>query len=283
MTARQIFDTVMNALEPVYGKDEAQGMAFLLLEHLGVMKTAVLARQPMQTDTAILEKWVKRLRNHEPIQYVLGEAHFYKRTFKVSEAVLIPRPETEELAAWIIADYTYSSSGNQPTKPVLLDIGTGSGCLAVTLAKEIQDSMVFALDISAEALRIAAENARLNQAKITFMEQDILNEFAFEPELDVVVSNPPYVTDSEKSGMSLNVLNFEPHQALFVPDEKPQLFYSRLAQLSRNLLKTGGNCYLELNPNFAFETAALFDKQGFSKVEIRKDLSGKNRMLKATL
>jgi release factor glutamine methyltransferase len=282
MTAKQIFDTVMTELNPVYGKDEAQSMAFLLLEHIGVMKTAVLAHQPMQTDTAILNQWVARLKNYEPIQYILGEAHFYKYTFKVNSAVLIPRPETEELIEWIIEDYKSLQTAETDVAFSIADIGTGSGCIAVSIAKEIKSATVYGIDISEDALKIATENARLNQAKVAFIRQDILTDGSFSESLDIIVSNPPYITKTEKTEMSLNVINYEPHLALFVPDEEPLLFYNRIVHFSKKHLKPGGKCFLELNPQYAYETASLFDGQGFAKVEIRKDISGKNRMLKAT-
>jgi release factor glutamine methyltransferase len=281
MTAKEIFDNVIHEIEPIYGNDEARSMAFVLLEHIGVLKTAVLSRQPMETDTSVLQKWIERLKKHEPIQYIIGETVFYKRNFKVSTAVLIPRPETEELVEWII-DYAGTGWVERDDEKInILDIGTGSGCIAVSLAKEIEGSEVTAIDISEEALKTARENARLHNASVRFLQEDMLQKFDFDRQLDIVVSNPPYVTEKEKEDMQPNVLRYEPMLALFVPDEEPLLFYRKIAFFCRQYLKPGGSCFLELNTEYAHRTAALFDEEGFSEIIIRKDISGRNRMMKA--
>jgi release factor glutamine methyltransferase len=284
MTAKEIFDSTIKEIEPLYGNDEARSIAFSLLEHIGIMKTAVLAHQPMETDTSILQKWIERLKKYEPLQYILGETTFYKRIFRVNSSVLIPRPETEELMEWIIRDFgSVEEDFSEKPAVTIMDIGTGSACIAVTLAKEIAESAVFAMDISEEALKVAKENALLNHADVHFLKQDILHDFDFQTPLDIVVSNPPYVTENEKSAMQANVLNYEPHLALFVPNEKPQLFYQRIATFAKKYLKPTGVCYLELNANLAHQTAELFDKEGFTEIIIKKDLSGNNRMLRAAL
>jgi release factor glutamine methyltransferase len=280
MTAKELFDRVIGELEPIYGREEAQAMSFRLLEHIGILKTEVLAHRPMRPDTAVLQEWIARLRQHEPLQYILGEADFYGRPFQVNRSVLIPRPETEELVAWIVKDWQ-QAAGKLSTH--ILDIGTGSGCIAVSLAKELPDSQVWALDISEEALKVAASNAHLHHAQVHFLQQDVLKDFHLPQTLDVMVSNPPYVREEEKAEMELQVLRYEPHAALFVPDQQPLMFYQRIARLVRQLLAPEGLCYLEVNARLAHETAQLFDAEGFREIVIKKDLSGKQRMLRVAL
>lgn len=215
-----------------------------------------------------------RLKNGEPYQYVLGEAEFYGRRFNVTYDVLIPRPETEELVEWVVSEARDKCSR-------YLDIGTGSGCIAVTLAKEIPNAQIDAWDISEKALVIASENARHNKAQVIFSQVDILHPLSKSGRYDVIVSNPPYVTESEQKDMSRNVLDFEPHVALFVPDNRPLLFYERIADLAEELLNDGGMLYFEINREKADSLTTLLCNKGFQSVEVRNDISGNPRMIRA--
>ncbi|MDD2436189.1 MAG: peptide chain release factor N(5)-glutamine methyltransferase [Massilibacteroides sp.] len=218
---------------------------------------------------------VQRLSRQEPIQYILGETLFYGYRFRVTPAVLIPRPETEELVERIIRE-------EKTERLQVLDIGTGSGCIAVSLARQLNQASVWAVDISEEALSVARENAKRNLAEVTFLQMDVLQA---EPELpgklDLLVSNPPYVMNGEKQAMEQNVLNYEPHQALFVSDNDPLVFYRAIADLGRRLLKEGGRLYLEINAALGKETLDVLKERQYKECQLEKDLSGKDRMIKA--
>jgi release factor glutamine methyltransferase len=217
---------------------------------------------------------VARLKNHEPIQYVLGETEFYGNRFKVSPAVLIPRPETEELVDWIL------KSEIKPEAKIL-DIGTGSGCIAISLKKGNPDFEVTAMDISEEALLVANENAALNRSEIKFFRYDILSSEPLPRQVwDVIVSNPPYVTESEQQIMNTNVLEFEPKLALFVPDADSLIFYKAIIRFAGIHLNEGGFLFLEINEKFGAEMATLLTRSGY-KVELKKDINGRDRMVKA--
>ena len=221
-----------------------------------------------------LSEIVERLKRREPVQYVLGRTEFYGLMFRVNPDVLIPRPETEELVEWVLEDVSL--------KPVsVLDVGTGSGCIAVTLAKKLKRGDVYACDNSSKALAIASCNARENGTEVHFFEQDILRPFAGHGKYDVVVSNPPYVLESEKGQMEENVLLFEPSNALFVPNHSPLLFYERLADLSHEILNPGGGLYFEINARKGEEVRTMLLKKGYRDVELRNDLSGNPRMVRA--
>ncbi|EAY31925.1 peptide chain release factor N(5)-glutamine methyltransferase [Microscilla marina] len=279
--AKQLFDQCRQALLPYYPATEAQSMAFLLLEHLFQLdKMQVLINQPIQTIPQVLQvldNALRRLQQYEPIQYITKQAEFYGLPFRVKPGVLIPRPETEELVAWIIQDFQ-----SQPL--TLLDIGTGSGCIAVTLAKNMPQAQVNALDVSNEALTIAQQNAALNKVNIQWIAHNILapsfTHFA-DQSLDVIVSNPPYVTPAEQAQMHENVLKHEPALALFVPQNEPLLFYEAITQVARQKLKPQGALYFEINEQFGAITKKMIEQQGFQEVEVRKDLFGKDRMVKA--
>lgn len=217
-----------------------------------------------------LEGILSRLCNFEPIQYVQGTARFLGRSFRVAPGVLIPRPETEELVEGMLKEISPASR--------ILDIGTGSGCIAVTLSKELPEAEVVGWDISEEALAIARTNNDLQQASVQFALCDVLTyQPAAEDCFDVIVSNPPYVTESEKHGMEENVLGWEPFSALFVPDTDPLLFYRRIGQLGQEMLPSGGRLYFEINRAFGDATAAMLCGQGYTDVHIRKDISGNDR------
>jgi release factor glutamine methyltransferase len=218
---------------------------------------------------------VGELRKYRPIQYVLGETEFYGLKFIVNENVLIPRPETEELVDWVI-----KSCAGKAKRYTILDIGAGSGCIAVSLAKNLPTASVCALDISQKALDVAKQNAQLNKVSVEFVQQDI---FANPPlgEWDIIVSNPPYVLPSEKKEMSANVLDYEPHQALFVPEEKPLLFYERIAGIGLRHLEKEGTLFFEINAFFGKAVVEMLQEKGYQSVELLKDISGKDRMISA--
>lgn len=225
-----------------------------------------------------IDKIVERIDQNEPIQYVLGRSLFCGISFSVTPDVLIPRPETEELVELITARHAGSA-------PRILDIGTGSGCIAVSLAKKLPESRVEAWDISEKVLQVARKNAQENQANVTFKQVDITRELppeAVQP-YDIIVSNPPYVCLREKAEMERNVLDYEPHLALFVPDEDPLLFYRAILRAGKRLLAEGGFIYFEINRMFGHQTVSLLRQNGYEKTEIIQDLSGNDRMVAARL
>jgi len=272
-------------LGTIYSKNELKSISRLLLRQLAGMSSVQIysdkdTKFPDDILT-ILETSVNRLLNREPIQYVLGEAEFFELNFKVKPGVLIPRPETEELVELILKDFK-----NKNKNIRLLDIGTGSGCIAVSLAKNLPDAMVSAWDISDDALKIARENAELNRVTVNFQLLDILSTEVFEKETDqwdVIVSNPPYVCQSEKAVMEAHVLNHEPHLALFVNDNDPLIFYRVISQYAVNKLKKGGRLYFEINSQLGKKTLDLVRQQPFEKVDLFQDLSGRDRIIRAIL
>lgn len=273
MTYRELWRT----LEPLYGNGEARAITDYVLDVcFGLSKADIMcgAVEEMTAEkTAELNKIFNRLTEGEPVQYVLGRAEFSGRWFNVRPGVLIPRPETEELCAWITADSKASGS------PKVLDIGTGSGCIAITLQLDMPESKVTAWDISADALDVAHENAQLLGANVNFVKQDALNAKP-EGEWDVIVSNPPYICEKEKKDMAVNVLEHEPHTALFVPDADPLLFYRAITRLAVQTLSKGGRLYFEINPIYADDTCRMMRAEGMTAVELRSDMYGKQRMAK---
>lgn len=273
MTYRELWRT----LEPLYGNGEARAITDYVLDVcFGLSKADILcgAVDEMTAEkTAELNKIFGRLTEGEPVQYVLGRAEFSGRWFNVRPGVLIPRPETEELCAWITSDSKASGS------PKLLDIGTGSGCIAITLQLDMPESKVTAWDISADALDVARENAQQLGANVNFVKQDTLNAKP-EGEWDVIVSNPPYICEKEKKDMAVNVLEHEPHTALFVPDADPLLFYRAITRLAVQTLSKGGRLYFEINPIYADDTCRMMRAEGMTAVELRSDMYGKQRMAK---
>lgn len=273
MTYRELWRT----LEPLYGNGEARAITDYVLDVcFGLSKADILcgAVDEMTAEkTAELNKIFGRLMEGEPVQYVLGRAEFSGRWFNVRPGVLIPRPETEELCAWITADSKASAS------PKVLDIGTGSGCIAITLQLDMPESKVTAWDISADALDVARENAQQLGANVNFVKLDALNAKP-EGEWDVIVSNPPYICEKEKKDMAVNVLEHEPHTALFVPDADPLLFYRAITRLAVQTLSKGGRLYFEINPIYADDTCRMMQAEGMTAVELRSDMYGKQRMAK---
>jgi release factor glutamine methyltransferase len=273
---------IRKELTGIYPKGEIESLIFLIFEKLkGYTRTQVLlASDEVLTakERSEIERITRQLKNHEPIQYILGTTEFYGLPFFCSPGVLIPRPETEELVQWIIEQNTNSA-------PAILDMGTGTGCIAISLRKNIPQSTVWACDISSVCIKTAEQNAKLNNAEITVRAYDILNETAqieF-PEMDIIVSNPPYIRETEKSLMERNVLEFEPELALFVPDSNPLVFYEKIADFSRSHLKSGGFLYFEINEALGNDCCQMLRNKGFSGVVLKKDIHGKDRMIACRL
>ncbi len=269
-------------LDLLYPAEEVDAFFYRMVEHYLDLQRFVLVVQPALTlskkEEQPLFKGLARLKNEEPIQYILGETHFRDVILKVNKNVLIPRPETEELVSWIIEEYQQS----QDKGLTILDIGTGSGCIAITLAKEFPAAKTVALDVSGKALAVAKGNAELHGVQIAFVKSNIL-ELGYHPDakFDVIVSNPPYVRDSEKPGLRNNVKAYEPEEALFVPDKDPLLYYKAITKFAGEHLKTGGNLFLEINQYLGKATLALLQEEDFTKIELKKDIFGKDRMIKA--
>lgn len=273
-----VIKMIEDDLSQLYSRDEIKSFTSLLFEHLlGLSRLKVhLQRHDMIPDAKLTEfkEIVDRLKNYEPIQYILGETEFYGLRFKVSPAVLIPRPETEELVEWILKDYP-----NEALK--VLDIGTGSGCIPIAIAKNRLDFVVDGWDISEEALNIARENAEMNEVKVNFANVDILN-WRNAPTIkmyDLIISNPPYVTKAEQPAMLRNVTDYEPHLALFVPDNDPLIFYREIADLAASHLNPGGRLYFEINEQYGDELVSLLNTKHYSNILIRKDINGRARMI----
>lgn len=271
---RELYQMYCRRLEILYPKQEAESLTIWLLDYfLHIPRTGILPGRKVNVPDK-LEKAMLQLMEGKPIQYIIQSAPFYGREFKVDPAVLIPRNETEELVHLIIGE-----NKNEGMK--ILDIGTGSGCIAITLALEMPFPDVYAMDISISALRLAEENAKLLGADVAFFQGDILREDLHETELDILVSNPPYIRESEKLVMHKNVLDHEPHLALFVPDKDPLAFYRAILKKGETALKHRGRLYVEINEALGPETAALTAEFGYGEIKLIRDLNGKNRILSA--
>lgn len=235
-----------------------------------------------ETEQKQLITALNRLKKHEPLQYILGETEFYGLLFKVNKNVLIPRPETEELVEWVIKDFQKTTSAARKNEPFkILDIGTGSGCIAVSLAKNIPQAQVFGLDFSKKSVEIAKKNADFNAVSVDFLVEDILTLEALPQQFDCIVSNPPYVRELEKAELQPNVLDHEPASALFVPDQNALLFYRKIAAFALKNLVPGGRLYFEINEYLEAETRELIAGFGYKEIVLHKDIFGKPRMLKA--
>ena len=275
-TYKSLFQKELSSL---YDAMEIESFFFLILEQFRNLKRIDLALQPdLEFSEAEISQWnlvLEQLKQEIPIQYILGKTHFYGLEFQVNPNVLIPRPETEELVDWIIKT---NSNGKSSTIKIL-DIGTGSGCIAISLAKNLPNASIFSLDVSKKALEIAQINALQNETKITFIENNILETTSFEQQFDVIVSNPPYVRNLEKAEIKKNVLENEPHLALFVADDDALLFYRKIAQIAMKNLQSGGQLYFEINQYLGKETVDLLFDLGFQNIELRQDIYGNNRMI----
>ncbi len=269
-------------LSGLYPSEEIQSFFNILSEKQLNLSRIEIALNPdrgiSEEDFEKFQQALFRLKNHEPIQYIIGETEFFWLLFKVNKYTLIPRPETEELVEYIISEQKLITHNSQPI--TILDIGTGSGCIAISLAKNLSNAEVSALDISKGALKIAKKNAELNKVVIEFLQADILKTETLPKQYDLIVSNPPYVRELEKKQMQQNVLKYEPDSALYVKDEDPLLFYRAISQLAKKHLKSNGKLFFEINEYLADELTALLKNEGFQNIEVKKDIFGKDRMIK---
>lgn len=276
---------IKNELNNFYCNNEINSLISIIIEFItGMNNTRRLLTPDYKFDESQnnqLHSILNRLQKYEPIQYIIGSTFFYDLHFNVNKDVLIPRPETEELVDWIINDFKKSTSELK-----IIDIGTGSGCIAISLAKSLSNSLVTGIDISADAINVARENAKLNKLEnIDFIVGNILNHetLDFKSKLDIIVSNPPYITHSEFNLMPDNVKKHEPHIALFVENQTPLLFYSAIALFGKKNLKKGGTIYFEINERFGNETENLLQALNYSGITLKKDINNKDRMIKAEL
>lgn len=290
MTLKELKLHFLTTLKTIYPKDEIDSFYFILIEHLLKLKRIDIALDPQKELTAMEDRFLlyglEKLRQEIPIQYVTGKTEFFGLPFNVDESVLIPRPETEELVEWVITSTSLkdqTTNNQQQTTINILDIGTGSGCIAIALAKNLPHAKVFGLDVSQEALNIAKQNAELNKIDIQFIRQDILTTTTLNQQFDIIVSNPPYVRVLEKQEIKKNVLDNEPHLALFVDDNNPLLFYDKIADYAKENLKTNGQLFFEINQYLGKETIALLKNKGFKNIELRKDIFKNDRMIRAEL
>ncbi len=290
MILKEIRNIFHKELDDIYCKEEVDSFFYILTgEYIGMPRLA-LSLQPQFTITKEEEQplfeALAKLKLEEPIQYILGKTEFYGLSFRSNEHTLIPRPETEELVSWVI-------SQQRPTNIPLniLDIGTGSGCIAISIAKNLPNAKVFGLEVSAEALKVATENAIMNGVNVQFIQSDILNRSnwnfstTFLDEnfnFDIIVSNPPYVRYLEKAEMKNNVLNFEPGLALFVEDDDPLIFYRTIAEFATKYLNNEGQLFFEINQYLGKEMVVLLEDFNFEHIEIKNDIFGNARMLKAS-
>lgn len=282
ITIKEFYEGIVLKMSVLYPVNEAKAIASHLFEHFLGLKSAerILANAQPVDNSAVksIDNAVVKLLSSEPLQYVLGKAYFMDLEFTVNASVLIPRPETEELVSLILKIYNTRRNGEIIR---VLDIGTGSGCIAVSLKKYLADSIVTAIDVSGAALSQAVENSRRNGVNISFFKLDILKkeEWDLIGDFDLIVSNPPYVTESEKLLMHANVLEYEPHSALFVPDDDPLLFYETITQFAGMKLTVGGMLAFEINESFGLEVERLLLLNEFRNIDLRKDMYNKNRFV----
>ena len=304
--SKELFRELVNKIQLAESKDEIESMVYLLLENqLALTRSDVLTKKELEHDA--FPDWTEiilRINRQEPIQYILGEAVFYGRKFKVDPSVLIPRPETELIVDAVLKARSREKKGLTPgltpcpspeergglsISPEergglsILDIGTGSGCIAITLSKELPNAKLYATDVSAAALMTAVENAKRNRSAVEFIRHNVLSDELQLTGVDLVVSNPPYVTLAEKARMKKNVTDYEPQEALFVPDDDPFIFYSAIARVGKKILRPGGKVIVEINERFGKDVLELFLKEGYHSVLVTKDLAGKDRVVSATI
>ncbi len=284
MTVKEASDSIKSSIEPIYGTHEANAIAAVLIEYLtGLTRSQLIIDKKRLLTSDELKNFVKafsRLKAYWPVQYITGEAWFAGMRFFVDQRVLIPRPETEELVEWMVKDI---SARRIEGAISILDIGTGSGCIPIALKKKIPYAQIWSLDVSTDALDVATVNAKALNAEVSFAKVDIADETQWDalPVFDFIVSNPPYIPELEKSTIPQNVLEHEPHLALFVGDFDPLHYYRVIADFSKKHLRSGGAIYLEIHENFAADILHFLNCDGFANVEMRKDLQGKDRMIKA--
>nr|WP_315159302.1 peptide chain release factor N(5)-glutamine methyltransferase [uncultured Flavobacterium sp.] len=270
----------VEALTSLYGEGEAESFFYLVLEEKRQLKRVDLALQPnlffSEDEIEVWNSILEQLKLEIPIQYLLGKTSFYGLDFEVNENVLIPRPETEELVDWIVSN-TLKSGRSKSIK--ILDIGTGSGCIAISLAKTLPNAEVFAIDVSEKALATAKKNAESNTVEVTFISQNILETQDLKQEFDIIVSNPPYVRNLEKEEIKKNVLDNEPHLALFVEDNDALIFYRKISELAQKNLTSSGQLYFEINQYLGKEMISLLEELNFKNIELRKDIYENDRMI----
>ncbi len=279
-TSRKFFRSLVNELSSCHSPIEAESLVYWLLEDIAeISKQDVLVDRNVDLSDEIIEelgKALSRLKNHEPIQHILGYSYFYGRKFIVNKDVLIPRQETEELVSWILEE-------TGENKCELLDIGTGTGIIPITIAAENENARCFGWDVSKYTLKTARKNNQTNGTRVIFEEVNILDKVASSRQFDVIVSNPPYVLESEKKSLSKNVLDYDPQIALFVPDADPLKFYKAIAIFAKDHLRKGGRLYFEINERFGAEVCQLLGGFEYREIELRQDLNKKDRMVKAVL
>ncbi|WP_296637889.1 peptide chain release factor N(5)-glutamine methyltransferase [Polaribacter sp.] len=286
MTLKEYRSFFTESLLTIYPKTEIETFLYLLIEEYLGLNRIEFAIQPnyeiKEEKIQLLNKGLERLKKEEPIQYIMGHTEFFGYSFIVNKNTLIPRPETEELVAWVL---------NEIEKPTLhqrkinyiLDIGTGSGCIPISIAKENKNTNLTAIDISEEALKTAQKNAKKNKVTIQFTKANILTEAKLDKQYDIIISNPPYVRNLEKKEIKNNVLLNEPHLALFVENKNPLIFYDKIADLAKQYLTKKGKLFFEINQYLGEETKQLLIRKGFNNIELRKDIFKNDRMIKATL
>lgn len=278
MKLSEAYKFLINELNPLYGERESRSISLLLLESIGynnIMISLEAQNSLAKNQIEYLNDKLKELKDHKPVQYVLGRAHFYGLSFIVNNNVLIPRPETEELTDLIIRE-------NKLSQAVILDVGTGSGCIAITLALNINRAKVFALDISAKALELAAENALIHKTPVEFIQDDILKPSYNWPldYFDIIVSNPPYILPQDAEQIERHVKDHEPAHALFTDNSDPLVYYRKIFEFSEKHLKNTGICYCEINEKFGNELEVMGRNYGFYNVEVIKDINNKDRIIK---
>ncbi len=275
--SRTVFNDFINQIVIPVHAEELQSIGFIVFEKLfGLSQAQIMAEKVIHGSTDELIEVIARLNQGEPIQYILEEAHFLGRNFYVNRSVLIPRPETEELVQFVI-DQEKNSKGFKA-----IDIGTGSGCIPITLSLEFPDAEIYATDVSIDALDVARRNNEMLDASVSFLLHDILSQKLPITDVDVVVSNPPYITEAERSAMENHVLNFEPHLALFAGDD-PLVFYKAIAKAAREVLIPSGLFVTEINAQYGNDVAAIFREHGFANVAVILDMHGKQRIVKGIL
>jgi release factor glutamine methyltransferase len=289
-TIKDVFEKYKQNLITLYDIKEADALALLAISDTATLSKAKIKAFPeselTQSQTEKMDDILTRLKTGEPIQYILGKTEFYGLSLHVNPSVLIPRPETEELVEWVLSlAGSFSVGSRQWAVGRILDIGTGSGCIAISLKKNLADFNVSAIDISPRALETAKENARLNEVAVNFIEADVLNlkSEIEHSKFEIIVSNPPYVTLHDKTQMHTNVTDFEPHTALFVPEDDPLIFYKAIADFAVKHLAPNGLLFFEINESCGKEIIDLLTTKGFKNIELRKDMSGRDRMVKACL
>ena len=293
MIVKQYRNYFNETLKTIYPITEIDSFFFLLLEeYLGFRRVDIVLKSDFkinQQTLNLLQSATKQLEQEVPLQYIIGKTEFYGLPFVVNKHVLIPRPETEELVAWVVSESSRFKTFNTSTKQTtdkkqlkILDIGTGSGCIPISLKKQLPFAKISAIDISEEALSVAKKNAVLNNVDIHFILQDILKTVALDQHYDIIISNPPYVRELEKKELKNNVLKNEPHVALFVENDNPLIFYAKIAELAKNYLNKNGLLFFEINQYLGTETIDLVNKKGLKNIQLKKDMFGNDRIVVAS-